>query len=709
MSFRCFRLSLAVFLVAVVVVDVDVSAADTKPLARPNIVVINLDDADAEILSDANLETHYPAFKTLATRSMTFTNAHSTTPFCAPSRAAFFTGKYAFNNGCRIAREGMPLENGFTGGYQRFKSMGHDQNELGVWIRKSGYRTMHIGKFHHSGFDYSVPAGWDDFSATLGARYFGTSKFSNFPQSNPRRFAIGLHQYITDVESKEAVVALDRHFTRSVEQPFFLYLAPLAPHTPLSKDVTKMVHPKYASYADNLNLPTGNPDFNEADVSDKPDMIQRPPLTRSEQDYLNLLYRCRVGAMKSVDEMLEAVIAKIEAAGKLDNTWIIVTSDNGYALGHHRLIAKKDPYNHTSNVPLIVAGPTVTQRTYASHLIAHIDICPTVLELAGVEIPADLDGKSFAPLLHQQHLDRPQSWRRSIMIENWNNKRIANRNVSMAYTAERFYDSIHIGWANGQHEFYEMKSDQFQLENQFGRLPIERQKALVHSLVSFRKPRLPQGTVTSPADSQKVSNSIHYTGYLEDNSVAAGALLTVQSSTTQRYFNGSSWQSVPAYLPVATRSDDTSITQWNHRLSIFADTENGFDVLISSITPVDDEENSGSPIVIRNPLRGWSLFSTFTPFIDGKNFSDGSVTLTGHTGSMPEAEIAVTVVNAKTGLYFNGTTFQKTFCVCNAEKKPGSKWSLKIDLPPGHYRSSTFARHGDQHQHRPAIADFEVR
>lgn len=707
MRFRCFGLLIAALLGALAVADF--SAADTKRSIRPNIVVINLDDADAEILSNANIQAHYPAFETLSKRAITFTNAHCTTPFCAPSRAAFFTGKYAFNNGCKIGREGTLNENGFTGGYQRFRFLGHDQNELGVWMREAGYRTMHVGKYHHSGFDYQVPAGWDDFSASLGARYFGTSKFSNFPQSHLRRFPTQRDQYITDVDSQEATLALSRHFARRQDQPFFLYLAPLAPHTPLSHDVTQMVHPKYANYAADLKQPTADPDFNEADVSDKSAMIQRPPLTQPEKDYLNLVYLCRLRAMKSVDEMLKSVIDRIDAAGKLDNTWIIITSDNGYSLGHHRLIAKKDPYNHTSNVPLIVAGPGITGQTYASHLIAHIDVCPTVLELAGGAVPQDLDGKSFAPLLRRQHFDRPRQWRRSIMIENWNNKTIAGRNVTMAYTAERFFDSIHIGWANGQHEFYDLNSDPHQLENQFDRLPMDRQKALTHSLVSFRKPRPPAATVTSPANQQSVSNEIMYAGYLEDNSIATAALLTVQSQKTKRYFNGNFWQTAPAYLPIAARSDDTSITQWSHRLQIFSETQNGADELISSITPVDEDENSGTPVVVRNPIRGRSLFSAFSPRVDDQNFSDGQVILNGHTGTLPNTKVAVTIVDAQSGLYFNGKSFQKKAYFCEAKIHTGFKWTLAIDLPAGHYRSTTFARHRDQHQRLPDVVNFEVR
>ena len=600
-GFRTFVCTFFALLVAVTANEQSVLAQT----ARPNIVVLNLDDADAEILSDANIEAHYPTLSKLAARSTTFTNAHCTTPFCAPSRAAFFTGKYAFNNGCKIGREGNPNENGFQGGYTRFKMLGHDENELGVWMKQAGYRTIHVGKYHHSGFDKQVPAGWDDFSASLGAKYFGTSKFSNISKPQPRPFKIDDDQYITDADREEALLALDRQFEQRTDQPFLMYLAPFAPHTPIDKDVTKMVHPKYADYASHLRQPVNDPDFDEADVSDKSRIVQRGPLTKSEKEYLELLYLSRLRAMKSVDDMFGAIVDRVATAGQLENTWFFVTSDNGYSLGHHRLLAKKDPYNRSSNIPLIVAAPSHInngQRTYASHLIAHIDVCPTILELAGAEIPDDLDGKSFAPIARRETAVEPQQWRRSIMIENWASKYIRGQRVPMTYTAERFYDSIHIGWVSGEHEFYDMRSDPFQLENQFDSLPVAKQQSLIQSLISFREPSLPKVTMMSPSPKDSIGNVIVYAGFMEDNAVPTEALLTIESSTTARYFNGTYWQEAPAYISITPSSSDTSINHWSYTQRIFAETNNNFDVLKSTIVPLDNDGNLGLPVTSLNPI-----------------------------------------------------------------------------------------------------------
>jgi len=609
MRLRIFVYTVSVLWLAAIACNRSVLAQTSNTQSRPNIVVLNLDDADAEILSDANIAVHYPTLSRLAARSTTFTNAHCTTPFCAPSRAALFTGKYAFNNGCKIGREGTPDENGFQGGYQRFKALGHDKDELGVWMKQVGYRTIHVGKYHHSGFDHQVPAGWDDFSASLGAKYFGTSKFSNISQPKPWPFKIDDAQYITDVDRDEALLALDRQFEQRTNQPFLLYVAPFAPHTPVGSDVTKMVQPKYADYASDLKLPVDDPDFDEADVSDKSQIVRRGPLTASEKEYLELVYLCRLRAMKSVDDMFGAIVDRIAATGQYENTWFIVTSDNGYSLGHHRLIAKKDPYNRSSNIPLIVAAPqSVTngvsdgERTYASHLVAHIDVCPTILELAGANIPDDLDGKSFASIARRESEIPPRQWRRSIMIENWASKYVGKQRVPMTYTAERFYDSIHIGWVSGEHEFYDMRSDPYQLENRFDSLSFAHQQELTESLLSFRKESLPKLTMMSPTPNKAIVSPIKYSGFMEDNAVAYAALLTIQSRTTARYFNGNYWQEAPAYIRIMPSSNDTSINQWSYTQRIFSETKNGFDVLLSTIVPVDNDGNLGSPVTSSNPI-----------------------------------------------------------------------------------------------------------
>ena len=123
--------------------------------------------------------------------------------------------------------------------------------------------------------------------------------------------------------------------------------------------------------------------------------------------------------------------------------------------------------SRSTNVPLMAAGPGTNRRQFANHLIAQLDICPTILQLAGVTIPASVDGKSFSSLISNPSSSRETSWQESIMIENWADKYLIGERFSLAYTAERFYDEIYVSWSNGQREYYDLADDPFQLENRY--------------------------------------------------------------------------------------------------------------------------------------------------------------------------------------------------------------------------------------------------
>ena len=139
----------------------DAGSALGQSANGPNIVLINLDDADWELFSD-QLMPRFPAIQRLATEGMTFTNMHATTPFCGPSRACLVRGQYAHRTGIKVNDPTSSLSLGFAGGYDEFLRHGYDQDEIGYWMKNAGYRTMFVGKYHHHGyFGPELPPGWD--------------------------------------------------------------------------------------------------------------------------------------------------------------------------------------------------------------------------------------------------------------------------------------------------------------------------------------------------------------------------------------------------------------------------------------------------------------------------------------------------------------------------------------------------------------------
>lgn len=677
---------------------------------QPNIVLINLDDADAEILSQSNLDTHYPTLAALARRSTVFTNAHSTTPFCAPSRAALFTGQYAFNNGCKTGVAANTISNGFAGGYQQFIANGHEDNELGVWMKRAGYRTMHVGKFHHDGFEGTVPPGWDDISISRGLKFFNTAKFTNIGVPSPRGYQTGEDTYVAHVDRDDAIAALDSHFRSRPSQPFLLSLAPFAPHTPADPDVTRMVEPRYMNYADDVRQPVDDPDYDEADFSDKPKHLQRTPLRRSEMALYNLIYKSRLRSMKSVDDQLKAIFDRIEAAGKMDNTYIILTSDNGYQLGHHRMFAKKDPFHRSTNVPLMASGPGVNRQQFGSHLIAHLDICPTILQLAGVTIPDSVDGKSFASLIGRPSSSPETSWQRSIMIENWADKYLIGMRFPIVYTAERYHDEIYVAWSNGEREYYDLQTDPFQLENQYESLSSTVKTQLASSLRNFRKEDVtPIITMTSPETGTDVTDKIRFAGFMEDDSAAVASLLTIRSFRTGRYFDGTSWHDEVVRITIPGADPGNNINDWEETIELFSETTNDIDFIQSWVRAMDDSGRVGPVAVSNNVIRDSSMFARFNPTLNGKTFQFRTQQINGFMGAFPDTIVRITVFDRQSGQYFNGTTLQDEFIQLEADLLPNNRWQKRLNLPSGSYRVFLRAVSGKFFQRQTFRADIRVQ
>jgi arylsulfatase A-like enzyme len=178
--------------------------------------LINLDDADYRMFQPELLEL-YPHIKKLAAKSISFTNLHATTPFCGPSRASLFRGQYAHRTGVRVNIPESHLSLGFKGGYKEFLRQGHDKDELGVWMKRAGYRTMMIGKYHHNGFDFRKPPGWDDFYMSNGGRYQGTYRFTTKDDPKGSNSQNGDDVYRTDQEIEDAVRLIRDHHNGSRE------------------------------------------------------------------------------------------------------------------------------------------------------------------------------------------------------------------------------------------------------------------------------------------------------------------------------------------------------------------------------------------------------------------------------------------------------------------------------------------------------------
>jgi N-acetylglucosamine-6-sulfatase len=358
----------------------------TKP-QRPNIVILMLDDVSPH---DGRLWEHLPTIRrTFVRQGVEFTDFHGETPTCCPGRVAFLTGLHTDHHGVRW-NNGRLFRPGMT---------------IATQLRRVGYHTIFSGKYLNV-FDLVTPKhppGWHEFHANGGDWY------DYALWSNGRREWHGRRpgDYSTDVFTRKALASLRRAPRR---RPVLLWLAPYAAHMPNPPAPRHRDDPRCAS------IPRwAPPNYMERDVSDKPAYIRRRPL-RAPRGY-DLRPACR--SLLSVDDMLRRVVRELRRQGRLNDTLLVLTADNGMNYGAHRYLHdKKTPY--ATRIPFFASWPRAlgaTRRTIDER-IQNIDLAPTLCELAGCRMgpyptgQRRADGVSFARLL----LGRGQGPRRAAVI-----------------------------------------------------------------------------------------------------------------------------------------------------------------------------------------------------------------------------------------------------------------------------------------------------
>ena len=215
------------------------------------------------------------------------------------------------------------------------------------------------------------------------------------------------------------------------------------------------------------------PNFNEADISDKPRWVKSNyPTTLSPAKISNLqsAYRQRLRSMLSVEDLLKQIVTTLDKTGELENTYIFFTSDNGYHFGNHRFGAnKKTPYEEDIGVPLMVRGPGVPAGAVRRELVLNNDFAPTIADLAGAPIlgpkevdgsPKEVDGSSFAPLLTNSP---PSSWRQAFLEEGWLEG--GTKMPTPTHKGVHTQDHMFIELDTGEHELYDLRTDPYQLQS----------------------------------------------------------------------------------------------------------------------------------------------------------------------------------------------------------------------------------------------------
>jgi N-acetylglucosamine-6-sulfatase len=415
--------------------------AEAGAVIRPSIVVILSDDED--VASHRVMERTRALIEDQGT---VLENYFVTYSFCCPSRTTILRGQYPHNH--RIEGNEWP-----AGGFEKFTALGLGGSTVATWLQQAGYRTAFLGKLMN-GYEpekHKPLPGWDEWYGVGG-------KLTNFNYTlneNGKVVAYGDEpdDHLTDVLARKAADVIRR---TDRDQPLFLYIAPYDPHSPATPA------PRHAGrYADEP-LPEP-PSFDEPDVSDKPSYVaDLSPLAAWQTQALTTHNRERLRALRAVDDLVATVVGALDETGRLDDTYVVYTSDNGFHMGQHRLfIGKTTAYEEDIRVPMAVRGPGVPAGQRLGQMVLNNDLAPTFAAIAGVEPPSFVDGRSFLKLL-----TKPETpWRRSFLIERrqMETHEIAGKAIIDGIrTAKHTY----VEYGTGEREFYDLEKDPFQLANQ---------------------------------------------------------------------------------------------------------------------------------------------------------------------------------------------------------------------------------------------------
>ena len=462
------------WIAAAMIISTSVCAeAPHDPIRRPNIVFIFADDHAYQAISAyGSIINKTPNLDRLAAQGMLFENCFVTNSICGPSRAVILTGKYSHMNG--VHRNGL----NFDGSQQTFPKL----------LQNAGYQTAIIGKWHLG----SDPTGFDYWDILVGqGPYYNPPMITNGVGVKRTGYTTNI---ITDLaldwlrsgrdESKPFMLMFQHKAPHRSWQPspdhFTMYDDVMIPEPPTLFDdyatrgtaaktqdmtIAKTLTDYDLKFQPPRNLTDEQLQRWHAAYDPKNDLFENAQLTGKDlvrwkyQRYLKDYLRC----VASLDDNIGRVLDYLDESGLASNTIVIYSSDQGFFLGEHGWFDKRWMYEPSLRTPLIVRWPGVTTpATRSEAIVSNLDFAETFLDIAGIDAPCDMQGRSLKPVLNG---DIPTDWRTSFYYHYYEFPAVHSVRRHYGVRDQR-YKLIHF-YNIDEWEFYDLEQDPMEMRNAF--------------------------------------------------------------------------------------------------------------------------------------------------------------------------------------------------------------------------------------------------
>ena len=427
MTFRWFQIVLPVVL-AVLIAE---GLLAGQPGRKPNVLFIAIDDLRPELGCYGADQIQSPNIDALARQGVLFTRAYCQSPHCAPSRASLLSGVHARNY------DGIPMTP---------EQLAPGKPTLPATFRRAGYHTVGNGKIYHQRED-DAQQSWSEppFSLVNGPKgnnhlTFHDKDSAKYIQKKKNRgpFFEGPdvpdNSYIDGQTCEKTIKDLRR--LAKLEQPFFLACGFVRPHLPFyaPKKYWDLYKADAIELADNRYKPKNAPDALRG--SGEMHSYHNRGIVYNSPEFHRAARHGYYACVSYADALVGKLLGTLDELKLRDNTIVVVWGDHGWNLGEHNYWSKHNLLHNSTQVPLIISAPGYKKNVKTEGIVELLDLYPTLCELAGIQQPEHLEGKSMLALLR----DPAQPWKQAAFTK-WRDGLVV---TTKDFTYTRYSDNQHM-------------------------------------------------------------------------------------------------------------------------------------------------------------------------------------------------------------------------------------------------------------------------